>query len=881
MTSLLKKIFPSHNDRELQRLNKIVLKINAHEAGLSSLSDSDLKAKTLEFKSRLAQGSSLDDLLPEAFAVVREASKRVLGLRHFDVQLLGGMVLHSGKIAEMRTGEGKTLVATLAAYLNALSGQGVHVITVNDYLAERDANWMRPLYEYLGLTVGVVISGQSEEGKRAAYAADITHGTNNEFGFDYLRDNKVHTLSDKVQRELNFAVVDEVDSILIDEARTPLIISGSVDESADFYGAVDKIVKQLTEQKEKDGPGDYSIDLKAKQISLTEAGHKHIEELLQAADLIASSEHLYASHSFLMYYISAALKANYLFHCDIDYIIQNGEVAIVDEFTGRVMVGRRWSEGIHQAIEAKEKVAVQKENQTLASITFQNYFRLYNKLSGMTGTADTEAPEFLNIYNLKVIVLPPNRTMQRRDEQDRFYIDKPFKFKAIVEDVKKSLERGNPVLVGTVSIENSELMSELLKKENIAHQVLNAKHHEQEARIIAQAGRPRAVTIATNMAGRGTDIVLGGNPDYEIQELNNPTPEQIEKIRAAWKERHQKVLEAGGLRIIGTERHESRRIDNQLRGRAGRQGDPGSSCFYIAVDDPLMKIFGGNRLQPILAKLGMKNGEELSSGLLSSSIEKAQRKVESHNFDIRKNLMDYDDVPNRQRKVVYGLRNDILADQPLYSAVEDYLDDVLDRVFDSFIPPETLEEEWRVPEFEQSLMTDFGVHVEIAAWLREQDDRIASALKNFIREALHAAYMKHKAEITPIVMDKIERSVMLNVLDKHWLDHLSSMDRLRQGIHLRGYGQKDPKMEYRRESFSMFEAMLDAWKYDVVTQCFRARAIDPRLMSEDAYPEEEETHHEDLEVDDWIPDESASPISRNSVCPCGSGEKYKHCHGVL
>ncbi len=897
VANLFSKIFGSRNDRLLKRMWGVVERINALEDSVSGLSDAELRAKTDEFRQRLADGASLDDLLPEAFAVVREAGRRVLDMRHFDVQLIGGMVLHEGKIAEMRTGEGKTLVATLAAYLNALPGQGVHVVTVNDYLARRDAQWMGRLYEFLGLTTGVVVSGQNAEEKRAAYAADITYGTNNEYGFDYLRDNMAFRLEDKVQRGLHYAIVDEVDSILIDEARTPLIISGPVDDKSDLYQKIDKLIPRLKPQEEENGPGDYTIDEKAKQVYLTEEGHQHVEELLLKAGLLKEGESLYdAANITLMHHLNAALRAHALYHRDVDYIVQDNEVVIVDEFTGRTMPGRRWSEGLHQAIEAKEGVPIQNENQTLASITFQNYFRLYEKLAGMTGTADTEAYEFQQIYGLEVVVIPTHKPMIREDYPDLVYLTARDKFAAIVEDIKDCQQRGQPVLVGTTSIETSEYLSKLLRKEKIKHQVLNAKHHEKEAQIVAQAGCPGAVTIATNMAGRGTDIVLGGSLEAELAALKNPTPEKIERAKQDWQRRHEQVLASGGLHIIGTERHESRRIDNQLRGRSGRQGDPGSSRFYLSLEDNLMRIFASERVGMLMQKLGMQEGEAIEHPWVTKAIENAQRKVEGHNFDIRKQLLEYDDVANDQRKVIYQQRNELMEADDISDTIKALREEVLNEVIDQYIPPQSLEEQWDVPGLEKALEQEFALRLPIARWLEEDDSLHEETLRQRILEALEQAYAEKEALAGAAVMRDFEKAVMLQVLDNNWKDHLAAMDHLRQGIHLRGYAQKNPKQEYKREAFEMFSAMLDQIKREVISVLSRVqvRAAEDVAAVEEQRRSTAPRQYRHPEAggmgagDEAAADAPRRPvvregrkIGRNEPCPCGSGKKYKQCHGKL
>ena len=817
---MLNRIFTnllgSRNQRVLRRLWKTVDQINALEPAIAGLSDEALKAKTNEFRERL-QTETLDALLPEAFAVVREVAKRTLQMRHFDVQLIGGMVLHGGSIAEMRTGEGKTLMSTLSIYLNALPGKGVHIVTINDYLAKRDAAWMGPIYSFLGLSVGVNLHGLSPQEKQQAYAADITYGTNNEFGFDYLRDNMVFNLGEKVQRGLQYAIVDEVDSILIDESRTPLIISGAAEDSVELYTTINQIIPQLQKQAEKEGPGDYTLDEKSKQAHLTEEGHERVEGLLTEAGLLHEGESLYdAHHIVLMHHIYAALRAHTLFHRDIDYIVQRGEVVIVDEHTGRTMPGRRWSDGLHQAIEAKEKVKINQENQTLASITFQNYFRLYHKLAGMTGTADTEAYEFQQIYGLEVIVIPTHKTMIRADLPDFIYMSIEEKFAAIVEDIKKTHATGQPILAGTASIEASEHLSELLKREKIPHQVLNAKFHEKEAQIIAEAGRPQAVTIATNMAGRGTDIVLGGNLEAELKALDNPTQDEIAARKINWQKRHEEVVNAGGLYVLGTERHESRRIDNQLRGRSGRQGDPGKSRFYLSLQDNLLRIFGGERLNSIMQRIGMEKGVALESRLLSRSIENAQRKVEAYNFDIRKQLLEYDDVANEQRKVIYQQRDELLNAENVSSLIQEMGLHVMDQVMTTYIPPNTMEEEWNIAGLMQALSQDFNLNLPIQTWLDEDKIIDEERLRQRLHEAFKTLYQTKETQFEPSMMHHFEKVVMLQTLDTCWREHLAAMDYLRQGIHLRGYAQKNPKQEYKRESFELFEALLNKVNYDVI-----------------------------------------------------------------
>lgn len=900
--SFLNKIFGSRNERTLKKLRKTVELINQLEPEMEALSDEQLKAKTTEYKERLEKGESLEQILPEAFATVREASKRTLGLRHFDVQLIGGMVLHSGKVAEMRTGEGKTLVATLPVYLNALSGLGVHVITVNDYLAQRDANWMKPVYNFLGMDVGVILSGQSHEEKQQAYAADITYGTNNEYGFDYLRDNMAFQKEHRVQRELNFAVIDEVDSILIDEARTPLIISGPTEDSSEMYRAIDKLIPKLEEQdhESEEGEqdtGDYTVDEKSKQAHLTEKGQEYIEELLRQNGLLPAEQSLYSPASIaLLHHVNAALRAHKLFKKDVDYVVKDGQVVIVDEHTGRTMPGRRWSDGLHQAIEAKERVEIQNENQTLASITFQNYFRLYNKLSGMTGTADTEATELHMIYGLDVVVIPTNKPMLRDDKGDLIYLTKQEKYAAIIEEIKELQAKGQPVLVGTVSIESSELISKELKKAKIKHQVLNAKFHAKEADIIAQAGRPGTVTIATNMAGRGTDIVLGGNLQADIDALGeNPTADQIAKAKEEWEKRHQAVLDAGGLAIIGTERHESRRIDNQLRGRAGRQGDPGLSRFYLSLEDDLMRIFASERLGMMMQRLGWDEGEALEHKMVSRAIENAQRKVEQRNFDIRKNLLEYDDVANDQRRVIYEQRNDLMELDDISDTIADLRDDVVYSVISEYIPPQSIEDMWDVKGLEQRLEQDFDIELPLQQWLDEDDKLAEEGLRQRIHEAVEKAYQEKEAQLPdPMLMRKLEKQVMLQELDRHWKEHLANMDHLRQGIWMRSHAQKNPKQEYKREAFDLFSGMLDNLKHDVVTLLAKVRfrmpeeeveamkrkevnqaGMQAQHDSASALPQSETARQAETFV------REQPKVGRNEPCPCGSGKKFKQCHGKI
>jgi preprotein translocase subunit SecA len=964
-------VFGSRNQRLLKRYGTLVAAANALEDGLKGLSDDALRAKTDELKQRYAESQDLDALLPEAFALVREAARRVLGMRHFDVQLIGGIALHQGKIAEMRTGEGKTLVATLNAYLNALTGKGVHVVTVNEYLAQRDADWMGPVYRFLGLTVGVIKSNQPTEEKRAAYAADITYGTNNEFGFDYLRDNLAFRPEDRVQRGLNYAIVDEVDSILIDEARTPLIISGRSEESTELYVRINQLIPSLKVHKPPAGkandeiestqvelidlkgnslgvmstaaalakakesglhliefepeakppkaqlfvPGHYSIDEKAKQAHLTEEGHEYVEQLLLKAGLLAEGESLYdPSNIRLMHHLTAALRAHGLFKREVDYIVKDGEVIIVDEFTGRTMIGRRWSDGLHQAVEAKEGVRVKEENQTVASITFQNYFRMYKKLAGMTGTADTEAYEFQQIYGLEVVVIPTHMPMIRDDAPDLVYLTQKDKFDAIIEDIKDCNTRGQPVLVGTTSIETSEFLSGLLKKHKIPHQVLNAKFHEREAEIIMQAGRPGTVTIATNMAGRGTDIKLGGNLEAERAKLESPTDEELKALEGDWKQRHAKVIEMGGLHIVGTERHESRRIDNQLRGRSGRQGDPGSSRFYLSLEDNLMRIFGDpERIKRMLSRAGMKEGEAIESKLLSRQIERAQRKVEAHNFDIRKQLLEYDDVANDQRRVVYQQRQELMEASDIAEAIGAIRAEVVNNAISEYVPPESVEEDWNKEGLTKALERDFGVRIDIASLLERDHTIDEKKLRDLVVGAVSEAYDKKLADIGPQVMHEVEKQIMLRQLDSHWKEHIAALDYLRQGIHLRGYAQRNPKQEYKREAFEMFSTMLERVKHDTISilskiqirrpedaQAVEPAAPDPRTLkfqhaaapsltqAPPAFEPRPSAAPPDLRMRPPPAPEPIAPyvreapkVGRNDPCPCGSGKKFKQCHGRL
>ncbi|TKI08764.1 preprotein translocase subunit SecA [Martelella alba] len=901
LSTLLTKVFGSRNDRTLRRMRKVVDIINRMEPDMEKLSDEQLSAKTTEFRERLSKGESLENLLPEAFAVVREASKRVFGMRHFDVQLVGGMVLNDRCIAEMRTGEGKTLTATLPAYLNALSGQGVHVVTVNDYLAQRDAENNRPLFEFLGLTVGINLPQMPAPAKRAAYAADITYGTNNEYGFDYLRDNMAFSPEERVQRKLHYALVDEVDSILIDEARTPLIISGPAEDSSELYIKVDKLIPHLIRQDKEDsdtfqGEGHFSVDEKARQVNLTERGLVLIEQLLVKAGIMEDGESLYSpANIMLMHHVTAALRAHVLFQRDVDYIVKEGEVIIVDEHTGRTMVGRRWSDGLHQAVEAKEGVQIQNENQTLASITFQNYFRLYEKLAGMTGTADTEAFEFSSIYKLDTIVVPTNRPMIRKDMPDLVYMTEKEKIGAIIEDIKACRDKGQPVLVGTISIEKSEVVSQELTKAGIQHSVLNAKFHAKEADIVAQAGQPGEVTIATNMAGRGTDIVLGGSWQAEIAQLEEPTEAQIAAIKDAWQVRHDQVVAAGGLHIIGTERHESRRIDNQLRGRSGRQGDPGASRFYLSMEDALMRIFASDRVSGMMRKLGMKPGEAIEHPWVTKAIANAQRKVESRNFDIRKQLLEYDDVANDQRRAIYSQRNELLDVADISETINSIREDVMKVVIDNSIPPQSLEEMWDVPGLTQRLKDDFDLDLPIAKWLDDEPNLHEETLRERILAMALEQYARKEEVVGAEIMRNFEKGVMLQTLDSLWKEHLAAMDYLRQGIHLRGYAQKDPKQEYKRESFAMFAAMLESLKYEVISTLSKVQVRMPeevealeqqrREEAERLLRQQQLSHQPEPVTADTAPVGMAiregRKVGRNDPCPCGSGKKYKHCHGKL
>ncbi|MCL6415903.1 preprotein translocase subunit SecA [Aestuariirhabdus sp. Z084] len=895
---LLKKVFGSRNDRQLKRMGKIVKAINGFEESLEQLSDEELASKTDQFKQRIQDGAALDSLLPEAFAVVREASKRVMGMRHFDVQMIGGITLHEGCIAEMRTGEGKTLVATLPVYLNALSGKGVHVVTVNDYLARRDANWMRPLYEFLGLTVGVVVPGQDPFEKKASYEADISYGTNNEFGFDYLRDNMAFSPEDRAQRGLNFAVVDEVDSILIDEARTPLIISGAAEDSSELYKRINTLVPKLTRQEELEG--DYTVDEKTRQVELTELGHQHVEDMLAEAGLLEEGESLYSSSNLtLLHHVNAALKAHVVFHKDVEYIVQNNQIMLVDEHTGRTMPGRRLSEGLHQALEAKEGLQIQAESQTMASTTFQNYFRLYNTLSGMTGTADTEAFEFRQIYGLDVVVIPTNKPMLRADYNDLVYLSIAEKYDAVIEDIKHTVNEKRPILVGTASIESSELISGALSKAKIPHKVLNAKFHEQEAEIIAQAGKPGSVTIATNMAGRGTDIMLGGNWEAEIAKLDNPSEQQIDKIKAEWQESHQQVLDSGGLHIIGTERHESRRIDNQLRGRSGRQGDPGSSRFYLSLEDNLMRIFASDRVKNFMKALGMEKGEAIEHRMVSNAIEKAQRKVEGRNFDIRKQLLEYDDVANDQRREVYKQRNELMTADDVSETVDAIRESVVNELISQHIPPQSLEEMWDIEGLEEQLAAEFNERMPLQKWLDEDDHLHEETLRQKILDQVIASYRDKEALAGAESIRMFEKQMLLRVLDDKWKEHLATMDHLRQGIHLRGYAQKNPKQEYKRESFELFKEFLDSIKHETVRILSHVQVRQDDNTEELERQRREEAarrlqfQHDQANAMSQGQEQEASPesatpytrdgrkVGRNEPCPCGSGKKYKQCHGKI
>ena len=905
LNRLLTSIFGSRNDRFVKQLGGIVKKINALEPQMQALSDAELQAKTPELKERIANGETLDKVLPEAFAVCREASKRVLGMRHYDVQLIGGMVLHLGKIAEMRTGEGKTLVATLPVYLNALEGKGVHVVTVNDYLARRDSAWMGKLYNWLGLSVGVVYPGMNHGDKSAAYGSDITYGTNNEFGFDYLRDNMALSKEDRHQRGLHYAIVDEVDSILIDEARTPLIISGPADESPELYVKVNRIVPQLKRQEVEDGVGDFWVDEKSKQVHLSEAGQEHAEDLLRRAGIIDADDGLYAAHNIhVVHHLNAAMRAHALFQRDVDYIVRDGEVVIVDEFTGRTLVGRRWSDGLHQAVEAKEGVPVQRDNQTLASITFQNLFRMYGKLSGMTGTADTEAYEFQNIYALEVVVIPTHREMVRKDHPDAVFLNKAGKYRAVLNEIREANSHGQPVLVGTTSIEVSEMLSAQLKEAGIVHEVLNAKQHEREAHIVAQAGRPHAVTIATNMAGRGTDIVLGGSLESEIAALEAEAGAELgeverQRIKAEWQQRHDAVKASGGLHIVGTERHESRRIDNQLRGRSGRQGDPGSSRFYLSLEDNLMRIFAADWVQRMMARMGLKEDDIIESPLVSKQIAGAQRKVEAHNFDIRKNLLDFDDVNNDQRKVIYRQRDELLEAESIQQNIDDIRADVVADMVDRFVPPNSIDEQWDLQGLDAELAAEFNLTRSIAKAVQEKTEIDAEGIAALVQTEVAKLFEDKEAAIGGETMRMLEKHLMLTVLDQSWKEHLGRMDYLRQGIHLRGYAQKQPKQEYKKEAFELFSELLEKVKREVISLLARVRIRSEEEIAQaeaaeraraEAVARQMQFQHPDM--GGYSADEEAADpdyqnpsevpkVGRNDPCPCGSGKKYKHCHGQL
>jgi preprotein translocase subunit SecA len=896
---VLRKFFGSRNDRMLRQMNRQIVLINQLEPEYEKLSDEDLRAKTAEFRERCEKGESLDRLLPDAFAAVREASRRTLGLRHYDVQLIGGIALHNGKIAEMKTGEGKTLMSTLPAYLNAIAAKGVHIVTVNEYLAKRDAKWMLPVYEALGMTVGVIRSQQDSSLKREAYAADITYGTNNEFGFDYLRDNMAFQADQRAQRGQNFAIIDEVDSILIDEARTPLIISGPLEDATETYRVVNKLVPKLERSEDEGETGDYTVDEKSRRAYLTEQGHDKVEELMVQTELLPDGESLYdAQHIGLMHTLDACLRAHALYRKDVEYIVKDGQIVIVDEFTGRTMPGRRWSDGLHQAVEAKEGVKVQSENQTLASITFQNYFRMYDKLSGMTGTADTEAYEFQTIYGLEVVVIPTHKPMIRKDLADQIFLNQEAKFKAILEDIKDCHERKQPVLVGTTSIEVSEYLSNVLKKEKIPHEVLNAKHHAREAEIVAEAGQPGAVTIATNMAGRGTDIVLGGNPDAALE--NAETDAEKERIRADWRERHEQVLEAGGLHIIGTERHESRRIDNQLRGRAGRQGDPGSTRFYLSMEDSLMRIFGGERMRGLMERLGMQEDEVIEHRWVTKRIEDAQRRVEAHNFDIRKNLLEFDDVANDQRRAIYQQRNELMEAEDIGETIREMRVDVVNDVISQYIRSQSMPEQWDVDGLTRALEQEFGLQFDIQKALDEDEKLHEEGLRQKIVEMIESDYLKKEEIAGEKAVRHLEKAVMLGRLDTLWKEHLAAMDYLRQGIHLRGYAQKNPKQEYKREAFQMFSDLLDRIFYETITVLSRVQVrtdaeIEAMERQRQQDPSKMQFQHADPSKasagggeqaaaaaetpETFVRDERK--VGRNEPCPCGSGKKYKHCHGSL
>jgi len=876
LKKMLNTLFGSRNDRLLNEYSKKVTLINQLESKVKKLKDDDFKSKTKEFKSRLKDGEKLEDLIVEVFAYVREASVRTLGMRHFDVQLIGGMALNDGKISEMRTGEGKTLVATLSVYLNSLLEEGVHVVTVNDYLAKRDAEWMGKLYNFLGLSVGVNLSRMDPSDKRSAYAADITYGTNNEFGFDYLRDNMVYSKEERVQRSLNYAVVDEVDSILIDEARTPLVISGQADDDVDLYLKIDKIVPQLERQEKEDSKGDFWVDEKANQVILSDVGHENTERILVKLGILSKGSNLYdPSNINLIHHVNSALKAHYIFIKDKEYVVKDNAITIIDEFTGRMMPGRRWSDGLHQAIEAKEGVEIQKENQTLASITFQNYFRMYKKLSGMTGTADTEAEEFSQIYNLETIIIPPHRPMIRKDQGDKIYRTNAERYKAVIDDIKDCHKKSQPVLVGTTSIENSEFISKILNKENLNHQVLNAKQHEKEAHIITQAGQPGMITIATNMAGRGTDIVLGGNIQPEIERLDKvKQKKKIADIENSWEKRHQEVIEAGGLHIIGTERHESRRIDNQLRGRSGRQGDPGSSSFYLSLDDSLLRLFGGDRVASIMDKLKLPEGEAIEHPMVTRSVESAQRKVEARNFDSRKQLLEYDDVPNNQRKVIYEQRNDIIDSPNIQQSVGQIREDVIIETVYEYIPPESIEEMWDIKALEKRLKADYAIEVNIKSWLKKEPNIAIEEIANRTKELANKNYRLKEDQAGAEVMHHFERSVILQIIDQNWRAHLSALDQLRQGIGLRAYGQKDPKQEFKKEAFGLFEQLLEKIKFEITRVLMLVQ-----VKNEDQAKEIDKKNEAKLQAAQS--ENETKKVSRNDPCPCGSKKKYKYCHGKL
>ncbi|MEC7548135.1 MAG: preprotein translocase subunit SecA [Pseudomonadota bacterium] len=908
--NIFRKVFGSKNSRELKRMGKIVARINALEEEMKALSDEQLGAKTAEFREAFQKGKTLEALMPEAFAVCREASRRVMGMRHFDVQLIGGITLHEGRIAEMRTGEGKTLVATLPSYLNALTGKSVHVVTVNDYLARRDGDWNRPLFEFLGMTVGTVVPGMAPQDKKPQYECDIVYGTNNEFGFDYLRDNMAFSKEQKVQRDLAFAIVDEVDSILIDEARTPLIISGPADDHSELYRKINELIPQLRqgEASEDDSQpvdGHFFVDEKSRSIELTEEGHEYVEEMLTKAGVLEEGDSLYAAGNLtLLHHVHSALKAHAVFQKNVDYIVQNGQVVIVDEHTGRTMPGRRWSEGLHQAVEAKEGLKIQAESQTLASTTFQNFFRLYDKLAGMTGTADTEAFEFNQIYGLDVVVIPTNRPVQRIDYNDVIYATQREKHDAVVEEIREVTAQGRPVLVGTASIESSEYISGVLKKAKVAHNVLNAKENEREAQIIADAGRPGAVTIATNMAGRGTDIMLGGNWEAEVEALGNPDPVTVERIKSEWQERHDAVLESGGLHIIGTERHESRRIDNQLRGRAGRQGDKGSTRFFLSLEDSLMRIFMSDRMRNMMTALGMKDGESIEHRMVTNAVEKAQRKVEGRNFDIRKQLLEYDDVANDQRRVIYGQRNDLMEMGDISDVIANVREDVVNEAISDYIPPQSLAEQWDIEGLERQLSTQFAIELPVQQWLDEDSKLYEENLRERILKEITDAYQEKELSIGSETMRQVERQMMLQVLDNLWKEHLATMDHLRQGIHLRSYGQKNPKQEYKREAFGLFQELLGNIKHDTIRVLSHIR-----VRREEEIKEEEERRRLEAEAqlaraqfqheeaDSALGNEEApvtegedqakpfvrdgQKVGRNDPCPCGSGKKFKHCHGKI